>query len=198
MTEEDRELRSFVEWGGPVWEQQVAIGLKWLGDLAGMRVLDIGTRYGGMATYLALHGAHVTGLETVAEPLEQARARALALGVADSVNLLTYSGDPADLPKGFDIVFTKSTLVVMPDLDLAAQGIAASLIPGGRLLAVENARGPLPLHIARVARHRTLRPHGAAYFTGASINAIEAHLRVDLIRWTTTPPTVVVGAIKGT
>jgi hypothetical protein len=86
--------------------------------------------------------------------------------------------------------------VLMPNLDAAMKGIAASLVSGGRLLAIENARGPLPVHIARMIRRRSLHPHGANDFTRRSIQVIGAYFRVDLERWTTAPPTVLVGAVK--
>ncbi len=52
----------------------------------GMRVLDIGCGWGGMALYLhAKTGADVTGITLSEEQLKVARARADAAGVADSV-----------------------------------------------------------------------------------------------------------------
>jgi cyclopropane-fatty-acyl-phospholipid synthase len=52
----------------------------------GMRVLDIGCGWGGMALYLhAKTGADVTGVTLSEEQLKVARARAAAAGVADKV-----------------------------------------------------------------------------------------------------------------
>ena len=189
-----KELHQFVEWGGRAWEEQVTAGLEWLGDLNGLRILEIGTRHGGMATFFAMRGALVTGLDVTDETFEAARTRTAALGVADRVDFRTYSGRLEDLPTGYDIVFSKSTLVLMADIDGVSRAIAASLIPGGRLLAVENARGPLLLHIARAIRRHSWRPYGANYFTRASVAAMALHLDVELERWTTAPPTVVIGA----
>ena len=191
-----QDLAPFVEWGGPVWAAQVQRGLTWVGDLTGLRVLEIGSRYGGMATRLALLGAQVTGLEVSNEPLERARATAAAYGMSDRVRFDVYSGDPRDLPRGYDVVFSKSTLVLMPDLDMAIAGITASLGVGGRLLLIENARGPLPVHLARMLIRRSMRPHGAAYFTRRAVRRIGSHLDIELERWTLAPPTVLVGAVK--
>ena len=44
MTAASPELADFVDWGGGTWVRQVAAGLEWLGPVAGLRVLDIGTR----------------------------------------------------------------------------------------------------------------------------------------------------------
>jgi SAM-dependent methyltransferase len=188
------ELAGFVEWGGRAWQQQVAAGLSWLGDLGGLRVLEVGTRHGGMATLFAIRGAHVTALDITDETFEAAEARARAHGVGDRVEFLTYSGMPSDLPTGFDVVFAKSTLVLMGDMDAIGRAIAGSLVPGGRLVAIENAQGPLPLHVARMIRRGSLRPHGAHYFTQESVDRLGTHLNIALERWTTVPPTVLIGA----
>lgn len=188
------DVNSFVEWGGRAWSRQVAVGINWLGAVDGLRLLEIGTRFGGMAVWFAIHGAHVTALDVTDVTFADARRRARSNGVADRIEFLTYSGQPHDLPVGFDVIFTKSTLVLMGDMTLVAGAIASSLIPGGRLLAIENARGPLPIHVARTIRRRTLRPYGAGYFTSATLNALRSHLDVELERWTTLPPTVLIGA----
>ncbi len=49
--------------GGRTWDEQVTAGLDWLGDIDGLRILDIGTRHGGMAILLATRGGLVTGLD---------------------------------------------------------------------------------------------------------------------------------------
>ena len=192
----DQGVEPFVEWGGPVWADQVQHGLDWLGALRGLRILEIGTRFGGMATLFALRGADVTALDINADAFEVARATSRRHGVEGRVRYEVYSGDPQDLPDGFDVVFSKSTLVLMTDIDAAMKGIAASLVDGGRLLAVENARGPLPIHIARMVRRRSLTPHGANYFTRRSLTTVREHLDVELQGWTSAPPTLLLGAVK--
>jgi cyclopropane-fatty-acyl-phospholipid synthase len=62
-------------------------------DRPGLRVLDIGCGWGGMALTLAReYGAQVTGITLSAEQLTEARARADAAGLADRVafELLDY------------------------------------------------------------------------------------------------------------
>lgn len=54
--------------------------------LPGMRVLDIGCGWGGLALYIAgVTGAHVTGVTLSVEQLAVARARAEAAGLSDRV-----------------------------------------------------------------------------------------------------------------
>jgi len=56
-------------------------------DRPGLRVLDIGCGWGGMALTLARDfGAHVTGITLSVEQLREARARAAAAGLGDRVN----------------------------------------------------------------------------------------------------------------
>lgn len=187
---------AFVDWGGPTWRKQVSAGIAWLGPLAGKRVLEIGTRHGGMATFFALQGAYVAALDIDADSLVEARRRAARHGVGDRIDFAAYSGKPSDLPTGFDVVFTKSTLVLMAEADDIGQHIADSLRPGGRLLAVENARGPDLFHLLRVIRRRALHPHGARYFTQRMVDELATHLVVELVRWTAMPPTVLIGASR--
>ena len=189
-------LREFVEWGGSAWEGQVEAGIRWLGELDGLRVLDVGTRRGGMALYFATQGAQVTALDINSETFEGARAWARDRGVEDKVEFREHSGRLMDLPGGYDVVFAKSTVVLMGDIDPVARALAGCLVPGGRLLAVENAQGPILVHLVRMIRRRAWRPHGASYFTHSSVQALAQHFDVQLERWTTVPPTVLIGAIR--
>ncbi|MDQ3690371.1 MAG: methyltransferase domain-containing protein [Chloroflexota bacterium] len=186
-------LDPYVEWGGRRWRDELERGLDWLGDLAGLRLLDVGTRNGRMATWFARAGATVVAVDIADQAMTEASAFAQAHGVADRIDLQRYSGDPADLPTGFDVIFAKSVVVLM-QIDAAVEGFAAALNDGGRILLIENARGPWPLHAARVLRRRSLRPHGAMYFTNQTVTAIRARFRVDLEHWA--PPAVVIGATK--
>ena len=188
-----RDLDPYVEWGGSRWRRQLELGLGWLGDMSGLRVLDLGTRNGRMAVWFAEHGAEVVGVDVSADALQEAGRFAAERGVSDRVSFVTYSGDPRDLPRGFDVVFAKSVVVLM-DIGAAVEGLADALNPGGRVLLVENARGPLPLHLLRMLRRGSVRPHGAHYFTAATIDIIRRRFEVDLESWD--PPVVVVGGRK--
>jgi cyclopropane-fatty-acyl-phospholipid synthase len=63
------------------------IAAKLLLDRPGLRVLDIGCGWGGLALYLAAEtGAHVTGITLSQEQLKTARERAERAGLADRVS----------------------------------------------------------------------------------------------------------------
>ncbi|HYF85508.1 cyclopropane-fatty-acyl-phospholipid synthase family protein [Azospirillum sp.] len=71
----------------------------------GMRVLDIGCGWGGMALYLARHsGARVTGITLSSEQLEVAKRRAEEAGLADRVTfeLRDYREFATAHPAAFD------------------------------------------------------------------------------------------------
>ncbi|MGI9031266.1 MAG: class I SAM-dependent methyltransferase [Ilumatobacteraceae bacterium] len=182
-----------VDWGGGTWRRQVERGLAWLGPVDGLRVLELGPREGRMATWFAEQGAIVAAYDIRPEPLEEARRWAAGRGVGDRTTFSTYSGDLAELPDHFDVVFTKSTVVVM-DQVAAPVGLAGRLVPGGRLLMVENAAGSVPVRLARMVRRRSRRPFGAAYFVPGALDPFRQHFELELEHWTPWPPTVVVGA----
>lgn len=189
-------LDGAVEWGGRAWRSQVVRGLRWLGPVNGLRVLDLGTRFGGMAIHFARAGATVVGVDIDGAALEIARRRAVQAGVGHRTSFEERTGDPEDLPRDFDVIFTKSVLVLAPNLGVMIESLATSLRPGGRLLSVENSRGPVLMHGARVVRRRSLSPHGATYFTPGTIALFERCFDVEMVHWTRLPPTVVVGGLR--
>ena len=69
----------------------------------GLRVLDIGCGWGGLALYLArVHGVHVTGITLSPVQLEAAQARAEAMGLSDRVAFRLQ--DYRHVPDRFDRV----------------------------------------------------------------------------------------------
>lgn len=75
----------------------------------GMRVLDIGSGWGGLAIFLAQeYGAHVTGVTLSTEQLEAARKRAIEAGVADRVEFRLQ--DYRDVTEKFDRIVSVGML----------------------------------------------------------------------------------------
>jgi 2-polyprenyl-3-methyl-5-hydroxy-6-metoxy-1,4-benzoquinol methylase len=103
-----------------------------------------------MSCLFGLLGAEVLGLELPDVCLKSARREAESAGVSDHVRFLNYSGDPASLPEGdFDFVFSKSVLVMIPDLKPFVAALASKLKPGGELLLAENLAGGLWMQLIR-------------------------------------------------
>ena len=152
------DLRAFMEWGGPPWEEMVEAALQEIGDLTDLRVLEIGSRSGRMATLFAMRGATVVGIDIARDFEEAATAEASHRGVADRVRFLVDDGRLSSVyGEQFDVVFTKSVLVVIPDRPEYLQRIWDVLRPGGRLVAIENGRGGRG---SRIAAPRPQNPLG--------------------------------------
>jgi len=150
----DAQLREAVEWRQWLW----APAVRWLlGDperFRGKRVLELGCRYGKMSCLFGSLGAEVLGVDLEEKRLDRARAEAAAQGVGEKVRFRAYDGDPASLEEGgFDFVFSKSVLVVVPGLDgflRALRGVAA---PGAELMLAENAAGNSVVNRVRRLAH---------------------------------------------
>lgn len=189
LTSPSQDLDFYVEWGGAAWKRLTAQALGWMGDLTGCRVLDLGTRSGRMSCLFAELGATVRGLDVSATAFAEAEALANELGVADRVMFETYSGDLHQLPsRSFDIVFTKSVLVLFEDLDAAWAELSRSLTQRGRIVALENMRGPSLMHLLRMIGRHSRRPHGASYFTPESVDSARRYFDLDLVETTLAPP----------
>lgn len=120
----------FLSPGGPEEVARVLDGL----DLAGKRVLDIGCGAGGITVALAgdFGAAHVTGIDV--EPAVCAHSRMIAAkrGVADRVTIEQV--EPGPLPFGagsFEVVFSKDSIVHIPDKAALATDVFRVLAPGG-------------------------------------------------------------------
>ena len=120
--------------GGPEEVSRVLEGL----DLRGKRVLDIGCGSGAITLSLAkVHGAeHVTGIDVEDDVIEAARHRIAAAGATESVTITKVAPGPFPFDEAaFDIVFSKDSILHIPDKDMLARDIARVLAPGGWLAA---------------------------------------------------------------
>ena len=119
-----------------------------LGDLSGVRALDLGCGSGVYATRLAARGARVVGVDLSAAMVDLARERArfcdvtLDLLVADIARPLPF----ADAQ--FDLLFTATALHYVEDLGGLMRELGRVLHPRGRLVAsllhpMSTARFPL-------------------------------------------------------
>jgi len=116
--------------GGPQEVARIVEGL----DLKGARVLDVGCGSGAIALSLALdHGAaHVTGLDVEAPACQAARRRAHDAGAADRITIRQVEPGPFDFADhSFDVVFSKDSIIHIPDKDALAVEVFRVLQPGG-------------------------------------------------------------------
>lgn len=97
-------------------------------------ILDSGCGTGEIALYFASRGHKVTGIDFLAEPIQQAKQKAAERGVTATF-LVMDALALKELPEVFDSVFDSGLFHVFSDSDRQryVEGLAAVLKPGGRL-----------------------------------------------------------------
>lgn len=107
-------------------------------DLTGKSVLDIGCGAGGIDVVLAgTHGAaYVTGIDVEDSVLTRARALIDANGLSPRIGLCKVAPGPLPFaPETFDVVFSKDSIIHIPDKAALMTDVARVLKPGGWFLA---------------------------------------------------------------
>jgi phosphoethanolamine N-methyltransferase len=122
----------FLSPGGPAEVAEILRGI----DLRGKRVLDIGCGIGGIDILLVQqHGAaHITAIDVEQPLLERAQAVAEQAGVAAAIDFVHVA--PGPLPfddERFDLVFSKDSMIHIPDKQAIYSEIHRVLRTGGQL-----------------------------------------------------------------
>ena len=103
--------------------------------IAGARVLDVGCGLGAIDILLAerFGAAHVTGIDVEAPLVAKARARVEAAGMADDrVSIRKVRPGPFPFEDdSFDVVFSKDSMIHIPDKRALYADIFRVLVPGG-------------------------------------------------------------------
>ncbi len=124
----------FLSPGGPDEVARVLSGH----DIAGRSVLDIGCGAGGIDIALVTrHGAgYVTGLDVEDTVLTHARRLIAAAGVADRIGLVKVAPGLLPFPpECFEVVFSKDSIVHIPDKTALMAEVFRVLKPGGWFIA---------------------------------------------------------------
>ena len=134
----------FLSPGGTAEVVRILEGL----DLSGASVLDIGCGSGGAAFAIAEQqgAARVIGIDVAGNLVDQARGRAAERGLDARVSFLRV--DPGPLPfaaEEFDLVFSKDSLIHIPDKPAVCREILRVLRPGGVFAASDWLRGAGPI-----------------------------------------------------
>ncbi len=111
--------------------------------LEGLRVLHLQCHFGADSLVLAQRGASVVGLDFSRPAIDQARALASEVGLADRARFVHANVYDArhmlPEPESFDLVFTTwGTITWLPDIVEWARIVAWFLKPGGRLYFADN------------------------------------------------------------
>jgi len=102
-----------------------------MGDLAGRRLLDLGSGLGEAAVYFALRGARVTATDI--SPEMCALAADTARGHGASIETIATPAERLDVPEGsFDLAYGANLLHHVADVDAALAAVRRALRPGGR------------------------------------------------------------------
>ena len=104
-----------------------------LAELAGARVLDVGTGTGEFAILLARHGCRVTGIDLTPAMIDEAR-RQTALEGLDIAFEVKDAQEPAFPAESFDFVVTRNLTWTLPDAKKAYESWYRVLRTGGRLI----------------------------------------------------------------
>ncbi len=124
----------FLSPGGPMEVARVLEGH----DIRGKAVLDIGCGAGGIDVALVqTHGAgYVTGIDVEDSVITHARALVAAKGLSDRIGLVKVAPGPLPFPPGtFDVVFSKDSIIHIPDKHALMAEVSRVLRPGGWFLA---------------------------------------------------------------
>ncbi|MEM8859831.1 MAG: methyltransferase domain-containing protein, partial [Chloroflexota bacterium] len=122
----------FMSPGGPAEVAAILQGV----DLTGKRVLDIGCGIGGIDVLLVEeHGAaHVTGIDVEPPLIERAQALVAQKGLGTQIDIQLVEPGPLPFEDGtFDIVFSKDSIIHIPDKRSIYSDIFRVLKPDGRL-----------------------------------------------------------------
>ncbi len=126
-----------VLWGdgylSPGGDHETALVLDGL-DLRGKRILDLGCGTGGCALFIGAEFApdQLIGVDVEAGVVEKATANAIAAGLDDRVSFVQIEPGPLPFEDGvFDLVFSKDSIVHIPDKHALAHELFRVLAPAG-------------------------------------------------------------------
>jgi phosphoethanolamine N-methyltransferase len=195
--EYDDKLVALLEalWGdgylSPGGDAETAMVLDGL-DLAGSRVLDIGSGTGGCAFFMAQHFAvaGIIGVDVEQGVVDRANVDAAARGVADIVRFEAVR--PGRLPfadDSFDVVFSKDAIVHIADKHALVGEVARVLAPGGVFACSDWMKGDDAPRSPALLAYEALEGLGFGlaspdvYFAALRAAGFEHITYVDRFRW---------------
>jgi SAM-dependent methyltransferase len=105
--------------------------LRQMGNIHGVKLLDIGAGLGESSVYFALQGARVTANDL--SPIMLNRCVALGRQHGVEISTLLGSADHFDFGESqFDIVYGANVLHHIGDIKALLEGVKRTLVPGGR------------------------------------------------------------------
>ncbi len=158
-------------------------------DVAGSRILDVGTGVAAIAVALAREfpRAHVLGIDILDRVLDLARVEMADAGeAAERVSLRLLDVAEVDERSAYDLVWLPAPFLPEAVLDAALPRMADALVPGGWIVVGTNPASPDPLRQA-VGRWTAVRNGGNAYDTDRMAEALTSSGLQEVRRFPTVP-----------
>jgi SAM-dependent methyltransferase len=133
-------------------------------DIAGCALLDVGCGLGAIDEILVrdYHAASVVGIDIDPSLLERMQVRIERAHLTGRIRGLRVTGGPLPFADGeFDVVFSKDSLVQIPDKPAIFAEVLRVLRPGGRFIASDWLRGGGPEYSPEMMEY--FRLEGIAY-----------------------------------
>jgi ubiquinone/menaquinone biosynthesis C-methylase UbiE len=144
-------------------------------DIEGCTVLDIGCGLGAIDELLVrdYRAASVVGIDIDPLLLRDMQVRIERAGMADRIRGTQVAGGPLPFDDAsFDVVFSKDSLVQIPDKPAIFSEVLRVLRPGGRFIASDWLRGGAPEYSAQMMEF--FRLEGIAYNMATLAESAEA------------------------
>lgn len=129
-------------WNAELYAEKHSFVWKMAEDLLGLlaaqpgeKILDVGCGSGEMTARIAASGAIVTGIDSSAEMIAQARGR------FPQIRFEAMDAREVRFAETFDAVFSNAALHWIPEAERVAAGIRGALRTGGRFIAEFGGRG---------------------------------------------------------
>ena len=160
----------FLSPGGPEEVSEIVAGI----DLSGKVVLDVGFGTGGPAIALVNQhrAARVVGIDVEAQLRERAAKNVDAAGLSGRIELRIVEPGPFPLDDGaFDVVFSKDSMVHIPDKPALFRDVMRVLKPGGVFAASDWLCGETDEQLAALDGFRDIGHLSFAMATAAEMEA---------------------------
>jgi ubiquinone/menaquinone biosynthesis C-methylase UbiE len=144
-------------------------------DITGCTLLDVGCGLGAIDELLVreYHAASVVGIDVDPSLLAGMQARIERAGMTGRIRGLQVDGGPLPFADAsFDVVFSKDSLVQIPDKPAIFAEVLRVLRPGGRFLASDWLRGGTAEYSAEMMEY--FRLEGIAYNMATLAESAEA------------------------
>ena len=157
--------------GGPAEVSRLLEG----SDIAGCSVLDVGCGLGAIDVLLVREygAASVTGIDIDPSLLTSMRARIEQATLTDRIRALQVNAGPFPFAEAvFDVVFSKDSLVQIPDKPAIFREVLRVMRPGGRFIASDWLRGGTAKYSSQMLEF--FRLEGIAYNMATLAESAEA------------------------